>query len=95
MYMTYNDIILCVCISWFLAINVTLTATPTINENAGVLKVDLSLDRPSPCCLRVHVEAVDKDAEGKLHALCVSMHACMCVCMCMYMSTQSGLVMHK
>ena len=67
--MTYNDIILCVCVSWFLAINVTLTTDPIIDETVGVLKVTLSLDKPSPCCLRVYVETVDKNATGKLHIL--------------------------
>ena len=59
------------CVSWFLAIGVTLTTQPTIDEDAGVLKVTLSLDKPLPCCLRVYVETIDIMAEGKLHVLCV------------------------
>ena len=54
-----------------LAIHVTLTAQETIDETAGVLKVNLTLDKPSPCCLRVYVETVDKNATGKMHVLCV------------------------
>ena len=69
--------------SWFLAINVTLTTTPTIDETAGVLKVNLTLDKPSPCCFRVYVKTVDKLAQGKLHVLCVCVCACVCVCVCM------------
>ena len=54
----------------FLAISVTLTETNHfINENVGVLKVDLTLDKPSPLCFNVYVEVVDKMAEGKLHAM--------------------------
>ena len=58
------------CVSCFLAIGVTLAETnPTIDENVGVLRVHLNLDRPSPFCFNVFVEAVDKIAEGKLHVL--------------------------
>ena len=58
-----------------LAIHVTLTAQETIDETAGALKVDLTLDKPSPCCLHVYVKAEEESATGKLHVLCV----CVCV----------------
>ena len=55
----------------FLAISVTLTETKhTIDESAGVLKLDLIFDRPSPFCFNVYVEGVNKMAVGKLHVLC-------------------------
>ena len=71
MYMTctesYNYF--CVCVSWFLATKVTLTTDPIIDETAGNLTVTLNLDKPSPCCLHVYVEAADKNATGKLLVL--------------------------
>ena len=80
------------CVSSFLAIRVTLTTQPTIDEDAGVLKVTLSLDRPSPCCLRVYVKTIDVSAEGKLLVLCVHMcicvHVCMSVCVCVFVCEQ-------
>ena len=37
----------------------------TICETAGVLKVNLTLKKPSLRCFYVYIEAIDKTAEGK------------------------------
>ena len=59
----------------FLAISVTVTETKhTIDESAGVLKIDLMFDRPSPFCFNVYVEGVNKIAEGKLHVRTYCVH---------------------
>ena len=74
------DIMYSLCVSSFLAIGVTLTTPPTIDEDAGVLEVTLSLGRPSPCCLRVYVEAIDEMAEGKVACtVCVHVYIYVCV----------------
>ena len=76
------DIMCSLYVSWFVAIKVTLTTQRIINEDAGVLKVHLNLDKPSPCCVRVYVQTIDIMAEGKWHVLYVYLCACACVCAC-------------
>ena len=75
------------CVSWFIGTRVTLTTNSTIDESSGDLKIDLSLDKPSPCCFHVYVETIDKGADGKLHTLYeyVCVCVCVCVCICVYM----------
>ena len=77
------NIMFSLCVSWFIGTGITLTTNSTIDESSEVLKVDLSLDKPSPCCFHVYVETIDKEAKGKLYTLyeyvCVFMHVCACV----------------
>ena len=77
------------CVSWFVAIKVTLTTQGIINEDAGVLKVNLSLDKPSPCCVHVYVQTIDIMAEGKWHILYVYLCACKCIYMCANQDTHN------
>ena len=81
------NIMFSLCVSWFIGIGIILTTNSTIDESSGVLKVDLSLDKPSPCCFHVYVETIDKGADGKLQTLYeyVCVCVCICVCICVYM----------
>ena len=80
------NIMFSLCVSWFIGSRIILTTNSTIDESSGVLKVDLSLYKPSPCCFHVYVETIDKGADGKLHTLyeyvCVYVYVCVCVRMC-------------
>ena len=35
-----------------------------VNEDAGVVTPMLSIDKPSPCCLTVYAELINKTAKG-------------------------------
>ena len=55
----------------FVAISVSFSQTTyRVNERDGVVTVELTLNKSSPCCLRLYVEVEDITATSKL---------CMCV----------------
>ena len=69
--MTVIVLIMCllqICVSFlFAAIGVSFSQTTfPVNERDGVVTVDLTLSRPTPCCVHLYVEVEDITATSKL-----------------------------
>ena len=51
----------------YVAVSVSFSQTTfTINEHDGVVTVNLTLSKPTPCCLRLYVEIENITATSKL-----------------------------
>ena len=56
------------CVSFLsVAINVSFSQTTfTVNERDGNVTIELTLSRPTSCCVHLYVEVEDKTAISKL-----------------------------